>query len=117
MATTRKMTIGVLAAAAAFALTMGASFAASQFAGVWKVKDSAGKDFEITLSEDGSASANRAAKPMKGKWAEDGGAAVVTWDTGWISKISKDGDKYTKTAYKKGAAADPKNSSDAVKVK
>jgi hypothetical protein len=32
-----------------------ASFAASDFEGVWKVKDTAGKQFEITLSGGGAA--------------------------------------------------------------
>jgi len=114
MVTTRKMTIGALAAAAAFALTMGASFAASEFAGAWKVKDTAGKDFQIMLSEDGSASADRSGEGLKGKWTEDGGAAVITWDTGWKTKIVKDGDGYKKTAYEGDTE---KNSSAAEKVK
>ena len=94
----RRFRMSALAAAAALALTAGTSFAASEFVGVWKVKDSDGKAFQITLSE-------------------DGGAAVVTWDTGWITKIAKEGSGYKKTAFKKGAEPLPKNSSDAEKVK
>jgi hypothetical protein len=35
-------------------------------------------------------------------WKEEGSAAVITWDSGWVTKITKDGDKYTKTAEKDG---------------
>jgi hypothetical protein len=113
MATTRKLTMGILAAAA-LALTAGVSFAASEFAGTWKVKDTAGKAFNITLTEDGSASSDRAEKPMKGTWKDDAGTAVITWDSGWVTKIAKEGKGYKKTAYEKD---DAKNSSDAEKVK
>ena len=54
---------------------------------------------------------------MTGTWKEEGSAAVITWDTGWTTKISKDGDKFTKTAFKKGEAGKPANSSAAEKVK
>jgi hypothetical protein len=116
MATTRKMTMGLLAVAA-LALSASVGFAAGEFAGTWKVKDTGGKDFNITLGADGTATSDRAAKPMKGTWKEDGGAAVITWDTGWITKIAKEGTGYKKTAYKKDATGTPKNSTDAEKVK
>jgi hypothetical protein len=108
----------VVLAAAAVALTSLASFAASQFEGKWKVTDSGGKPFEVTLASDGSAKADRG-EGMSGTWKEDSGAAVITWDTGWTTKISKDGDKYTKSAFKKGEATDgkPANTSAAEKVK
>ncbi len=96
MATTRKMTMGVIAAAA-LALSTGAAFA-DHFVGTWKVKDTAGKDFEIVVAKDGTASADHAGKPMKGKWAEAGDAVTITWDTGWTTKIAKDGAGYKKTA-------------------
>jgi hypothetical protein len=88
---------------------------AGAFDGTWKVKDSAGQDFDITLSTDGIAKATRG-EGMTGTWKNDGGAAVITWDTGWITKISRDGDKYTKTAFKKGEDK-AANSSTAEKVK
>jgi hypothetical protein len=92
--------------------------AADAFDGRWKVKDTAGQDFEIMLATDGTAKATRG-EGMTGTWKNDGGAAVITWDTGWVTKISKDGDKYTKTAFKKGEAdsGKPANSSAAEKVK
>ena len=56
---------------------------------------------------------------MTGTWKEEGSAATITWDTGWITMISKSGDKYTKTAFKKGEPKDgkPANTSPAEKVK
>ena len=93
-----------------------ASLAASLFEGKWKVTDSAGKAFEITLASDGSATANRG-EGMTGTWKEDDGAALITWNTGWTTKISKDGDKFTKSAFKKGEDAKPANTSPAEKAK
>ena len=89
------------------------------FEGTWKVADTAGKAFEITLASDGSAKANRADEGMTGTWKEEGSAAVITWNDGWTTKISKDGEKYTKTAFKKGEPMDgkPANSSAAEKAK
>ena len=102
----------------ALALTAAAALAASAFAGTWKVTDTGGKAFEIVLGADGTAKANRAGEGMSGTWKEEGSAAVITWDTGWTTKITKDGDKYTKTAFKKGEAdGKPANSSAAEKVK
>ena len=46
-------------AAALLGMTSLASLAASAFEGVWKVKDTAGRPFEITLSSGGVAKATR----------------------------------------------------------
>jgi hypothetical protein len=56
---------------------------------------------------------------MNGTWKEDGNAAVITWDTGWTTKITKEGNQYKKTAYSKGQTPDvpPANSSAAEKAK
>ena len=35
-------------------------------------------------------------------WKEQGSAAVITWDSSWVTKITKTGDKYQKTAEKDG---------------
>ncbi len=112
MATTRKLTMGIIAAAA-LALSTGAAFA-DHFVGTWKVKDSAGKDFSIVVAKDGTASADRSGEGMTGKWAEEGDAVTITWDTGWKTKIAKDGDGYKKTAYEGDAE---KSSSAAEKAK
>ena len=56
---------------------------------------------------------------MVGTWKEEGNTAVITWNTGWSTKIAKEGDQYKKTAYGKGQPLDgpPANSTDAQKVK
>jgi hypothetical protein len=88
------------------------------FQGTWKVADTGGQAFEIVLAADGKASANRSGEGMSGTWKKDGAAAVITWDTGWTTKIQKDGDKFTKVAYEKGGpTSEPKNTSPAEKVK
>ena len=106
-------------AACFIGMTSLASLAARAFEGVWKVKDTAGQPFEITLSSDGVAKATRA-EGMTGTWKEKGNAAVITWNTGWTTKITKEGNQYKKTAYRKGQALDapaPANSSDAERAK
>ena len=53
----RKAAMAAVAAACFFAVTSFAALAASAFEGVWKVKDTSGQPFEITLSSDGAAKA------------------------------------------------------------
>src|SRR6476619_2269929 len=93
-----------------------ASFAASEFEGVWATKDSHDRPFEITLSTDGKATSTQE-KAKEGTWKEEGGAAVISWATGWTTKITKEGDHYVKVVYKKGTPLDgpPTSKSDAVK--
>ena len=95
-----------------------ASLAASAFEGVGKVKDTTGQPFEITLSSGGVAKATRG-EGMTGTWKEEGNAAVIRWNTGWTTKITKEGNQYKKAAYRKGQALDapPANSSGAEKAK
>ncbi|MFA6140082.1 MAG: hypothetical protein WC684_05105 [Hyphomicrobium sp.] len=90
--------MGIIAAAA-LALGAGAAWADHHFTGTWKVKDSAGKDFEIVVAKDGTATADRSGEGLKGKWTEEGDALTITWDSGWKTKIAKDGEGYKKTAY------------------
>jgi hypothetical protein len=56
---------------------------------------------------------------MVGTWKEESKTAVITWNTGWTTKIMKEDNHYKKTAYRKGQALDgpPANSSDAQKAK
>ncbi len=90
----------------------------ADFVGTWKVADTSGESFEIVLGEDGTATADRAGEGMTGTWKEDGGAAVISWKSGWTTKIMKDGESYKKVAFEKGGAeGDPTNSSAAEKVK
>ena len=117
MHTIGKATTAVLAAVFAIGMTTFFSLAASDFEGVWKVKDRGGEPFEITLSSGGAAKASRG-EGMVGIWKEEGNTAVITWNTGWTTKIAKEGDQYKKTAYGKGQPLDgrPTNSTDAQKV-
>jgi hypothetical protein len=112
----RTLATAVLVAGFALAMTGFAALAASDFEGVWAVKDSHGRPFEITLSADGKATGTQE-KAKDGTWKEDGGSAVITWSSGWTTKITKEGDHYVKTAYKKGEPLDgpPANKSDAMK--
>ena len=118
MHTIGKTTTTVLATVFAIAMPAFFSLAASDFEGVWKVKDTAGQPFEITLSSGGAAKASRG-EGMVGTWKEEGNTAVITWNTGWTTKIAKEGDQYKKTAYGKGQPLDgpPTNSTDAQRVK
>ena len=106
----------VVAAAVVAGVTLAtasiAAFAGSEFEGTWAVKNTDGKPFEITLSADGNAKATM--EGMKGTWKEEDGTAVISWNTGWTTKIAKEGDHYVKTAFKKGES-EPANTSDAVK--
>jgi hypothetical protein len=108
----------ILGLAVAISMNPVASLAASDFEGVWKVKDMNGKPFEITLSQNAAAKANRG-EGMSGTWKEEDKTAVITWNTGWVTKIAKEGDRYKKSAYRKGQplGGAPSNSSDAEKVK
>ena len=99
-------------AALVSATTAFAALAGSAFEGTWSVKDSDGKPFDITLSADGKAASTHP-KEMVGTWAEEGGAAVIKWDTGWTTKIVKDGDSYKKEAFK--ADGSPASTSGAEK--
>jgi hypothetical protein len=106
----------VVAAAVVAGVTLAAAsiaaFAGSEFEGTWAVKNTDGKPFEITLSSDGNATATM--ENMAGTWKEEDGTAVISWNTGWTTKIAKEGDHYVKTAFKKGET-ESANTSDAVK--
>ena len=112
----RSIAAVMLAAGLALAMTAFAALAASDFEGVWAVKDTSGKPFEITLGADGKATGTQE-KAKEGTWKEEGGSAVISWTSGWTTKITKEGDHYVKTAFKKGTPLDgpPTNKLDAVK--
>lgn len=114
----RKAVIAVVTAASLFGVATFGALAASPFEGVWKVKDTAGHPFEITLSSGGAAKATRG-EGMTGTWKEQDDSAVITWNTGWTTKITKQGNQYVKEAYRKGQSltAAPANTSDAEKTK
>jgi hypothetical protein len=102
----RKSAASIGAAILAIGLSTAATFAASSFEGIWKVQDTQGNPFQIVLGADGSARGDRAGEGLTGTWKEDAeGAAVIEWESGWTTKISKDGsNNYVKTAYEKGKA-------------
>jgi len=108
----------VVAAFLVVAMTSVSGFAVSDFEGIWKVKDTQGKAFKIKLSADGKAKAKREGEGMKGTWKDEDGTAVISWDSGWTTKIMKDGDTYKKVAFEKDAPLDgtPTNSSAAKKM-
>lgn len=94
----------VAATALALAIGVGAAIAASAFVGKFDTTDTDGKPFTIWLSDDGTAKGDRANEGLQGVWKEEGNAAVVTWDSGWVTKLTKDGDAYSKSAEKDGKA-------------
>jgi hypothetical protein len=116
--TIRRTITAALAATSLIAVTSSVGLAASAFEGVWKVKSTAGRSFEITLSGDGTAKASLR-REMVGTWKEEGQTAVITWKTGWTTKIVKEGNQYKKIAYRKGESPSgaPTNTSEAKKVK
>ena len=96
-----KITATLAAVAFAAALSAGA-FAASEFEGKWQVKDTKGKPFEITLSQDGTAKGSRTAEGLNGTWKAVGDAVLITWDSEWTTKITKKGNAFEKTALRNG---------------
>jgi hypothetical protein len=102
-----------LAACLVALLATTASFA-GEWAGKYMTEDTKGNAFAITLSDDGAAAGSKDGHSLSGTWEEEGDAAVITWTTGWTTKISKVGDGYKKTAYRPGAAMDDTTGSTAV---
>ncbi len=94
------------AAALAVSVAMAAvALAAEGFVGKYETTDTEGKAFTIWLSDNGSAKGDRADEGLQGMWKEEGNAAVITWDSGWVTKITKDGESYKKSAEKDGKPA------------
>ena len=89
----RKELIITVAAGCLICMTSLPALAVSAFEGVWQVKDTSGKPFEITLSSGGAAKATRG-EGITGTWKEEGDVAVITWNTGWTTKITKQGNQY-----------------------
>jgi hypothetical protein len=75
----------------------------SGWAGTYKTQDTQGNAMEVVLEENGSATGTRQDEHLDGSWkADDDTSVTITWDETWSTKIAKDGDTYTKTAYKDG---------------
>jgi len=92
--------------------------AANDLEGTWEVKNSGGNPFDITLLADGKATSTLH-PDQTGVWKEQGSAAVITWSTGWTSKIEKVDGHYNHTAYRPGQPlnSSPNNTSDAERVR
>ena len=113
-----KATTVVLATLFALTMTACSGPTPSDFAGKWTVADTAGTPFEITLGDNGTATANHSGEAMEGTWKEEKGAVIISWKDGWTTKIAKDGGGYKKTAWDKGLSTvdPPTNTSSAEKV-
>ena len=101
----------------AVALTAASAFAGSQFEGTWTTQDTKGNPLKITLSADGKASGDRAGEGLNGTWKAEGDMAVINWDSGWVTKLVKQGDKFQKQAFEKGASDTPSHTAEAQKQK
>ena len=106
------------AAFAAFAMSFAGTCLAGEYDGHWRLWDSKGAPFEVDLHADGKADGTHNDAMKHGTWAEEGGAAVIHWNTGWTTRIARQGQGYEKTAFKPGAAMTdkPTNHSAAVKA-
>ncbi len=93
------------------------SASASDWNGIWKVADTQGQPFYITLFSGGVAASNLEGG-ITGTWTTSAGKAVISWGGGWHSVISHEGGATIKRAYEPGSSMDgaPTNTSDAVKV-
>ena len=109
----------VIIALLALTFTAASTVAASEFEGAWLTQDTKGNPFKITLSADGKATGDRADEGLKGTWKAEGDAAVINWDSGWVTKIVKQGDKFQKQTFEKGSASGsaPTHSAEAQKQK
>jgi len=76
---------------------------AADWAGTYMTEDTKGNAFKIALFADATARGEKGGHVLEGSWSADGPSAVIKWTTGWTTKLSLDGDNYTKTAYRPGA--------------
>lgn len=104
-----------------FALAFSTSGAvlAGEFEGGWVLNDSNGKPFDVSLNADGTASGTHNDSMKEGTWIEVDDAAIIHWNTGWVTRITRQGDKYFKQAFKPGTSLsdNPANTSDAQKTR
>ena len=85
----------------------------SHFVGKWEVGEGNGRNFFITLEEDGSA--RKSIGAAHGTWTVVDGEARIAWDDGWHDIIRKVGTKHEKFAFEPGKSFDdkPSNVTDA----
>jgi hypothetical protein len=78
----------------------------SHFVGKWEVGEGNGRNFFITLEEDGSAKKSIGA--AHGTWTLVDGEARIAWDDGWHDIIRKVGTAHEKFAFAPGKSfSDP----------
>ena len=112
-----KVAQGLVAALFALALTSASAIAVSQFEGTWMTEDTKGKSFHIDLSPDGKAKGERQDEGLTGTWKAEGESVVINWDSGWVTKITKQGNKFIKQTFEKGQASGaPSHTADAQKM-
>ena len=111
-----KLAMALVAALFAFALTVASGIGATQFEGTWNTQDTKGNPLKITLSADGKAMGDRAGEGLSGTWKAEGDSVVINWDSGWVTKIVKQGDKFQKQSFEKGASGTPAHTAEAQKM-
>jgi hypothetical protein len=95
--------VAAIAAAAILAIALAScSGSDSGWVGKYKTEDTQGKAMEITLLDDGTANGTREGENLDGSWDQKGDTVTINWSDNWTTKLTKQGDKYTKTAYKDG---------------
>jgi hypothetical protein len=72
----------------------------AHFIGKWEVGDGNGRNFFITLEDNGEA--KKSIGETHGRWVYVDGEARISWDDGWQDAIRKVGSKYQKYAYSSG---------------
>jgi len=76
----------------------------AHFIGKWEVGDGNGRNFFITLEDDGDA--RKSIGATHGTWTLVDGEARINWDDGWHDAIRKVGTKHEKFAYEPGKSFD-----------
>ena len=87
-----------------FNITFSTMLFAEEFVGFWVLADSKGNPFEIQIRNDGSASGTHGKDMKHGSWQEKDGKIIISWGTGWVTVIAKDGESYIKKAFKPGVS-------------
>jgi len=110
--------IKICVAACIVALLTSSTGLAADWTGKYMTEDTKGNAFSITLSDNGTAAGSKRGDVLNGTWTNEGEAAVIKWDSGWTTKLSKDGDHYKKSAYRAGASMQegPTHATSAEKV-
>jgi hypothetical protein len=76
----------------------------SHFVGKWEVGEGNGRNFFITLEENGDA--EKSLDATHGTWTLVDGEARIAWDDGWHDIIRKVGTKHEKFAFEPGRSLD-----------